>query len=130
MSWNVVAFVAPEGAVRLADIPEDYRRPVIGRRDEIIETVTRVAGWSDATDPSWINLQGGHHMMDVELGQDLEVHTITFHVRGGGGCELLMRAVAEELNLVLVNPTTRELMPVDPDTDALEEWEAYCDRMR
>lgn len=127
MSWDVVVFLAPAGVARMDEIPDDYERPVIGSREQITDTITYVAESVDATDPGWLQLQGRHHRIEVNLGQDLDVDSFTFIVRGGAACGLLMRAIAEELGTVLLDTSTGELMPLDPDKDALKEWESHRD---
>ena len=129
MSWDVLAFAVPPGIRRIEELPMGYQAPPLGSRDELIAAICRVAPHVDASDPTWLVLQGPDHLMEVGLGEDNNVVAFMFFVRSGDGSVPVMLAIADAVGAVLLDTSTGELMTVESGTASLHSWERYRDRV-
>jgi hypothetical protein len=129
MSWDVLAFAVPPGIRRIEELPMGYQAPPLGSRDELIAAICRVAPHVDASDPTWLVLQGPDHLMEVGLGEDNNVVAFMFFVRSGDGSVPVMLAIADAVGAVLLDTSTGELMTVESGTASLHRWERYRDRV-
>jgi len=69
MSWDIFVQDVPSEAMRVADIPSDYRPSLIGKRSEIIHAIIDVIPTADFSDPSWGLIDGEDWSIEVNLGQ-------------------------------------------------------------
>lgn len=90
MSWNVLLVELPAEARTVRDLPRDFAPNSLGPRDALIARLYKNLPSIDFTDPTWGTLDGGNYSIQFDMGEQLEVDTITLHVEGG---EDALRAV-------------------------------------
>lgn len=106
MSRDVFAFVAPPGLARMEDLPENYRMPSMGSRDEVIGTIRRLAPQVDESDPTWLVVQGPDYLLDVSLGSEPDIESFMFFVRAGANWARLLLAIAGALGATLFDTSS------------------------
>jgi hypothetical protein len=129
MSWDVLALAVPPGTRRIDQLPTGYQAPPLGARDELIAAIRRVAPHIDASDPTWLVLDGPDHLIEVGLGKDQDVVHFMFFVRGGDGSVAVMLAIAAAVGAVLLDTSTGELMTAESGMASLHQWERYRDHV-
>jgi hypothetical protein len=114
----VFAFVAPKGLRRMEDLPKGYQMPSMGSRDELIGTIRQLAPQVDESDPAWLVVQGPDYLVEVSLGDDGNIDSFMFFVRGdppsdaraGSGAVSLMLTIAGSLGATLFNASQGTFM--------------------
>ncbi len=118
MRWDVYAFRAPTGTRRLDDIPQGYRPPSVGSTADVIDVVRQVRPDVDATDSTWLVLQGEDHSIEVALGKGVQVHDVTFYVRGGHGAVAVILDVCRRLGVTPYETESGEVLHGDSQPGA------------
>lgn len=128
MTWDVYAVKAPPGVRRLDDLTDAYGSATVGTVDEVVALITEGAPHVDATDPTWLVLEGEDHSLDVSLGKGVHVRDVTFYIRGGDGAVDLVLDLSRRLKVRAFDTETGEMLtpsstaPVfDPGPDDEEE---------
>jgi len=128
MTWDVYAVKAPPGARRLDDLTDAYGSATVGTVQEVVALITEGAPHVDATDPTWLVLEGEDHSLDVSLGKGVHVRDVTFYIRGGDGAVDLVLDLSSRLKVRAFDTETGEMLtpsttaPVfDPGLDDEEE---------
>lgn len=127
VSWDVYAVRAP-GARRLEDVAAGRPPGLVGVADEVLEVVREAAPHVDASDPTWLVLEGQDHSLELALGKGVQVHDLTFYVRGGQGSVALVLDVCRRLGVTPFDTETGEKLtaastPALPEPPAEDEDE-------
>lgn len=97
MSWNVLLVELPPGARSVREVPRDFAPNSLGSRDALIARLQKKLPSIDFTDPTWGTLDGGNYSIQFDMGEELEVDTITLHVEGGEDAERAIQVAAQAI---------------------------------
>ena len=138
MTWDVYAVRAPRGARTVEDIPHDFSGPDIGKPEDVVRTVSRVAPHVDASDPSWLRIEGEDHRVEVALGQGITVHDLSFFIGPGDGGGPLVLELCRSLGITPYDTETGEVLtaesrppadvPADEDDEDRPWWRRVLHR--
>ncbi|MFJ2176945.1 hypothetical protein ACIOHE_29130 [Streptomyces sp. NPDC087851] len=84
MSWDVLLLRLPVHIASAQEIPDGYTPEPLGRRDDVLATVTQTVPEADLSDPTWGELLGPTWSMELNIGEDDPVDSVMLHVRGSG----------------------------------------------
>jgi hypothetical protein len=130
MSWDIFVQDLPRDAKTMADIPDDFRPPTIGRRIDVISKILHVVPTADFSDPSWGIIDGGDWSIEVNIGKEEECSGFAFHVRGGDVAVGVVAAILEHLNLRALDAQSGEFFLAGPESvESFRKWRAYRDQM-
>jgi len=110
MTWDVYAVKAPPGARRLDDLTAAYGDQSIGTAEQVLALVREGAPHVDATDPTWLVIEGEDHSLDVSLGKGVHVQDVTFYIKGGDGSVVLVLDLARRLKVRAFDTETGEML--------------------
>ena len=127
MSWDIFVQELPENARSISEIHDDFRPGIIGERGRIIEAILRVVPEADFSEPSWGLIEREGFSIEVNLGQDEQVSSFAFHVRGGGKAVELIDALLNSLGMRAIDSSTGDIFSIDAATRSFREWQAYRD---
>jgi hypothetical protein len=85
------------GVRRLEDISDGYVAPPVGTSEEVIESIRQAAPNVDASDPTWLLLEGPDHSIEVALGKGIQVRDLTFYIHSGEGAVAVILAICRSL---------------------------------
>src|SRR5262245_16338814 len=83
MSWDIFVQDIPKDARAVSDIPDDFEPRPLGSRSEILRRILEVAPSADASNPSWVTIDGPDFSIECSIGGDEEVTSFALHIRGG-----------------------------------------------
>jgi hypothetical protein len=129
MSWDIIVSDFPRAATKVADIPKDFRSNSLGSRDEIIKKIQQIIPTSNFSEPSWGLIEGNGWSIEVSLGDKLECHDFSFHVRGGDEAVFVIAAILDHMDLRALDCQTGEFF--SPGSEALasfKKWREYRNR--
>jgi hypothetical protein len=95
--WDILIQPLPAGLRTLDDIPEGYRPPPLGARDEIISRIRDRVPGVDFFYSAWGRLEGEGFSIEFHLGDDEEATSLLLHVRGDRRAISVVRDVSEAL---------------------------------
>jgi hypothetical protein len=110
MTWDVYAVRATPGARRLEDLADVGGSADIGRLENVVAEIRAGAPHVDATDPTWLVLEGQDHSMDIGLGKGVHVRDVTFYIRGGEGAVPLVLDLCSRLKVRAFDTETGEML--------------------
>ena len=130
MSWDIFVQDLPSEAKRVTDIPSSFRPSHIGKRSEIIDSITSVIPTADFSDPSWGLIDGQDWSIEVDLGQEEDCRGFVFHVRGGDVAVGAVAAILRRLNLRALDSQTGEFFVAgESATESFRQWKRYRDEV-
>jgi hypothetical protein len=106
MSWDIFVMSLPAGIRSIADIPDDYVGPPLGRRSDIIAKILALYPACDFTDPSWGTLDLGDCAIEFSLGTSEQVQSFALHVRGGPPAPDIVAHTLAELGMRALDPSS------------------------
>jgi hypothetical protein len=129
MSWDILVQDLPPDAKSVAEIPAHFRPAPIGKRLEIIDSITAVVPTADFSDPCWGLIIGNGWSIEVNIGPEEECRSFAFHVRGRGDAAVgVVAAVLHRLNLrALDSQTGKFFVPGNEAIDSYRKWQKYRD---
>ncbi len=129
MSWDIIVGDLPSDAVKLADIPSDFR-PTPIKRSEIINGIIDAFKTADFSNPAWGLIIGQGWSIEVNLGKEQEGISFMVHVRGGDGAVAAVASIVRRLNLRAIDCTTSEFFAADDSAmESFRTWRNYRDRV-
>ena len=130
MSWDIFVQDLPKDAKSTSDIPEDFKPRSIGKRAEMIREIRLVVPSANFSDPSWGRIDGDEWSVEVNLGEDEEVKSFAFHVRGGDAAVGVVSAILSHLRLRALDSQTGEFFEAGPQAlDSFRQWNLYRDQI-
>ncbi|WP_435132688.1 hypothetical protein [Actinacidiphila sp. bgisy144] len=84
MSWDVLLLRLPAHITSVGEVPDDYTPPPLGRRKDVLATVSKAVPEADLSDPSWGELLGSGWSMELNIGSKDPINSIMLHIRGSG----------------------------------------------
>ncbi|MGW3493099.1 hypothetical protein [Streptomyces sp. NPDC001020] len=84
MSWDVLLLRLPDDVTSMQCLPDEYEPTPLGRRDDILATVTRAVPEADLSDPTWGEILGPTWSMELNIGSEDPVDSVMLHIRGSG----------------------------------------------
>ena len=83
MTWDVYAIRAPAHVRRLEDLSDRHSPRLVGVADSVVEAIQSAVPGVDATDRTWLLVNGSDHSVEISIGKGAQVHSITFYLSGG-----------------------------------------------
>ena len=127
MSWDIFIQQFPDGARRVADIPDTYTAAPIGRRDEVIARIKAAMPNVDFRDPAWGVLHSDTYSIEFGLGDDDVLYGITLHVRGTDDVLPQITRLLDALKLRAIDSWTGEFYEPDVASHSLARWRSYIE---
>lgn len=130
MSWDAYAFRVPAEFGSVARIPADFEPQVIGDRAYVIEQIKQVVSNADASDPSWVLIDGNDSSIEVSLSGE-QINGLSFFCRGSGEAVIgVLWAIAQTLSLRIVDLQSGDFLEPSPQAQAsFARWRAYRDQV-
>jgi hypothetical protein len=82
MSWDLLLLPLPAEVGSPNELPDDFRPDPLGSQASVQAALATIPGMNLA-DPSWGQLAGPNWSIELNIGRDDPVDSITLHVRGG-----------------------------------------------
>ena len=129
MSWEIYVQDLPADAATIDDVPNDFVPKSIGTRAEIIRKIKDVVPFADFSDPSWGNIETQTFSIEVSLGEDENVNSIMFHVRGDDAAAALMSEILISLNMRGFDMWTSDFFDHLRAAAGMQAWRQYRDQI-
>ena len=129
MSWEIYVQDLPADAATIDDVPNDFVPAAIGTRSEIIRKIKDVVPFADFSDPSWGKIDGETFSIEVSLGDDENVGSLMFHVRGDDEAAALISEILISLNMRGFDTWTGEFFDHSRAAAGLQRWRHYRDQI-
>lgn len=110
MTWDVYAFKAPPGTRQLDDLSPSHLAGPVGTAEGVLAVIREGAPHVDASDPTWLVLEGDDHSLDVSVGKGVVVADLTFYIRGGQGSVALVLDLCRRLGVRGFDTETGEML--------------------
>jgi len=127
MSWDILIQHFPDGAQRVADIPDTFTAPPIGKRDEVLATLRSALPQANFSDPHWMKLHADDYSLECALGDDALLSGITLHVRGSANVLPHITTVLRALGLRAIDSWTGEFFDPEVAPHSLARWRSYIE---
>jgi hypothetical protein len=130
MSWDIFVQDIPKNARAVSDIPDDFEPRPLGPRSEVIRRILEVVPNADASDPSWVTIEGPDYSIECNIGDDEEVTSFVLHVRGGDVAAGLVSDLLSRSSWRAFDSASESGL-FDPASavDSFGKWRAYRDRI-
>jgi hypothetical protein len=130
MSWDIFVQNIPKDARGVGDIPDDFEPGPLGSRSEVVRRILEVAPSANASDPTWVTIDGPDFSIECNIGDDEEVSSFALHIRGGKAAAGLVSDLLSRNGWRALDPTAESGI-FDPASaaDSLRMWRAYRDRI-
>ncbi len=129
MSWDIFVADYPRSARTVKDIPDDYVPSPIGTRTNIIARIKEVVPSADFSDPSWGRIRSDTFSIEVNLGDDEELMSFAFHVRGGEEAVPVIADILDRLNLRALESGSGGFFERHTAAAGFQQWRGYRDRV-
>ena len=127
MSWDILILQFPDAARKVAEIPDTFAAPALGRRDELIARIRTAVPQADFSDPAWGILRTDDYSIEFGLGDDDVLHGITLHVRGSDEVLPHITRILGALKLRAIDSWTGEFFDPEVAQHSLARWRKYID---
>jgi len=127
MSWDIFVQDIPSSAKSPADIPDDFQPQPVGKRSDIIAKIQQVAPMADFSNPSWGTIDGPNFSIEVNLGEDEQVQSFAFHIRGGDDAAGVVSEILAHLGLRAFDTGSGDIFDPGSAVESLRRWRAYKD---
>lgn len=127
MSWDIFIQQFPDGIRRVADIPDTFTAPPIGKRADVISKLRASVPQIDFSDPAWGKLTGGDYSIEVGVGDDDVLYGVTLHVRGSDAALPFVSRILDALQLRAIDSWTGEFFDADVAPLSLARWRSYIE---
>jgi hypothetical protein len=125
MSWDIFVQDFPPDAATFDDVPNDFVPASIGKRSEIIRIIKDVAPSADFSDPSWGKIDGDKFSIELSLGNDEELGSFAFHVRGDNEAAAVVSEILIRLKLRAFDTGTGEFFDHSKLRPASSDGESF-----
>jgi hypothetical protein len=114
MGWDVLFQDLPAGVRTIAEVPEDFRPKMLGRRHELLRRIARALPEVDFSDPAWGVLDGSDFSVEINIGASAVTDAIMLHVHGqGGGAIEAVRRIARAIERPAIDCRDGEILDFD-----------------
>jgi hypothetical protein len=127
MSWDIFIQKFPDGAKRVADIPDTFAAPEMGSRGDVIEKICAAVPAVDFSDPAWGVLRTDRYSIEFGLGDEEKLHGVTLHVRGSDEVLPHVKSVIRALGMRAIDSVTGEFFDPKVARDSLAKWRSFVD---
>lgn len=127
MSWDILIQQFPEGARRVADIPDTFTAGPIGKRADLVAKLRTALPEADFSDPSWGTLRADGYSIECGVGDDDILYGITLHVRGSDEVLPRITRVLDALGLRAIDSWTGEFYDPEVAPHSLARWRSYIE---
>ena len=127
MSWDIFIQQFPDGARRVADIPDTYTADPIGKREEVIAKIREALPQAKFDDPSWGTLTGDDYSIEFGIGDDELLYGMTLHVRGSDDVLPHITTLLRALDLRAIDSWTGEFFDPEVAPLSLARWRTYIE---
>jgi hypothetical protein len=128
MSYDICAMDLPRGISSVDRLPEGFEPQPLGARADLVARIGEVVADADFSDPAWGLIERHTFVIEVNMGRDDPVESITFHVRGTGDEALaLVARVLEHLDLRAVDVQSGDLFAAPSAGQSFKAWQEFRD---
>ena len=120
MSWDIYVQDLPKGIQSVDEIPEDFVPGPIGRRSKVINQIIDLVPEADFSDPSWGRIEGADFSVKLNMGDDEDLQSFAFHVRGSEGAVGVVAAILDRLGLQALAPGSEAGLFEPTDLETVE----------
>jgi hypothetical protein len=108
-NWNVVLMELPAEARTVKDVPQGFSPHSLGSRDAVIARLCKDLP-IEFSEPNLGALDAGSYSILFDLGDDMEVDTVTLHVEGDPSALQAVQIAAQALGSRAVDLTRGQLL--------------------
>jgi hypothetical protein len=127
MSWDILIQQFPDGARRVADIPDTFTAPPIGKRPDVVAKLRAALPNANFSDRHWVKLHGDDYSLECAIADDDVLYGITLHVRGSDDALPHISAVLHALGLRAIDSWTGEFFDPEVAPHSLARWRSYIE---
>lgn len=127
MSWDIFIQQFPKDVRRVAEIPDSFQPEPIGRRADVIARIQTALPAVDFSDTTWGILSGNGYEIELGLGDDDPLYSITLHVRGSDAVLPEITRILEALGLRAIDSWTGEFFDPSVAPHSLARWRSYIE---
>ena len=127
MSWDVFVQDFPDVGT-LEEMPDDFEPKTIGKRQDVINKIKEVVPFADFSDPSWGVIDTEFFSIELNMGDEEDISSFAFHVRGGSGGGACVAQILKHLGLNAVDSATGDFFDFDNPEYGFKKWKKYRDK--
>jgi len=127
MSWDILIQQFPDDARRVAEIPDTFTAPPIGKRADVVSKLLAALPQASFSDPHWLKLHGDGYSLECAIADDDVLYGLTLHVRGSDGVLPHVEAVLNALRLRAIDSWTGEFFDPQVAPHSLARWRSYIE---
>ena len=127
MSWDILIQQFPDGAQRVADIPDTFTAPPIGKRADVMAKLRSALPQADFSDPHWMRFRGDDYSLECAIADDDPLYGVTLHVRGSDAVLPHIGTVLRALGLRAIDSWTGEFFDPEVAPHSLARWRTYIE---
>lgn len=128
MSWDVFIQHLPASAMRVADVPEDFKPLPLGARRDVVEAIADAFPMVRATDPTWFTVDDPHYRVEIAVVGDDPIDTITLHIRGDASVIAPVTRLIDVLGARAIDSWTGEFFDPETAAESVQRWQQYVDQ--
>jgi hypothetical protein len=130
MSWHVFAFKFADDIRSISELPSDWELKPIGKASDIRDWIQEVIPIVDFTDPARGVIKTSEFVIEVGLGDEETLNSISFRVVGNAAAAT--HAISDILRRMDVrgyDVSTGELFELESAIDSASRWMEWRDRV-
>jgi hypothetical protein len=111
-------------------VPADFQPQVFGERPYVIEQIKQVVPEADASDPTWVVIDGDDCSIEISLSNE-QIDGLSFFCRGNGEAVIgILGAIAQKFGLRIVDLQGGDFLEPGPQAEAsFARWRTYRDQV-
>jgi len=113
----------PKSAKTVEEIPSDFSPKPIGSKSEIVSKILEIVPEANFENQEWGIIEGKSFSIEINIGNEKELTSFTFHVRGDEKGIDLISAILDHLKLRAFDPNG--IFNQKTSLDSFENWKAY-----
>ena len=127
MSWDIFVQYIPDSVTSIADLPSDFKPPLIGRRADIVASIRKIVPTAYFKTLEWGTIDGTDFSIEISMGDLEEIDGFAFHIQGGDQAIFVIADILEHLGLRALDPSSEcGIFKLDEDTmSGFHRWRIY-----
>jgi len=109
-------------------IPDNWQPKRIAKRSDLIQSIQKLEPSVDFSDPSWGSIENEHFSIELNMGDDEDVHSFTLHVRGGDLALGCLANILTGLELKAADGSGSEFFDLEKAQQHFSAWREFRDQ--
>jgi hypothetical protein len=130
VSWDILLQRFPQNVASPAEIPDDYKPPVIGSRAQVASSFRELFPTAITSDPGWIVIDRDDFSIEVSILDNEQCTGFMLYVHGDESAVQAVMQIAQHFEMRALDCSSGEFMDAMADpASGLQQWRAYRDKV-